>query len=701
MAIGARITSNNLSGKTATVMFTPYTGITSGTTVNLGTQTIPFNNITTHPYGNYAIYLAEYDYTYTLNIPEPLSNPQRFFVVDRMVGSNNYGFGVLNFDEFTAEVIDLNIDSTYWSNNDMYPLQNSGCMHVFQGQSNSQEKLIIFTNEDCLEIGRYSGTTNSWSEDTLLGKWVTYEDGDNGVLTYSNGTSVYTYTWDPSTHYIDIENDFDSVTSDGTFIIKKMENGQWEYNGNGTSYLVNPTDGTTTLFKTWLDGTLVSHQMSISSDFIVVDTRTQSPGSTTFVSLEIYNATGIILETVSLTGATYNSRNRQFIGTNIYVDIFYNGDDNVVDYKIVHYNGDTTTLTQTSHVKGVEYPNMNVFGDNNFYPERSEINGGVVIMLYNSTNYTQYGDETTFCDFVYMLPTQTEFTVYQYANDQTKYISNWGQLTNFYRIFCSTGNGFLEFLTISTTGTSITTSSISVSDIVQVNMYFLTNRTAYIVYTNSSNTANLILVNESGVIEETITKELANSWGVNATSQGSVAYFNVNGTTGDTGYYVYSGSTGFTETEYYGNTNSPSTFENNETYLEPAVLVLFNYNNQNFRVLTPTGITNNLTFPEQWNNYSLVVGKDKFMLVYSSTSDSLTKIRLYDFTGQLLNSHTTTYNNGWNGAWGVKDRFVVQLYAEGGGTNEYLLVNETANTSITLQNVDNQNTTNDFQYWWD
>lgn len=30
MALGARITSENLSGKTATVTFTPYTGQTSG-----------------------------------------------------------------------------------------------------------------------------------------------------------------------------------------------------------------------------------------------------------------------------------------------------------------------------------------------------------------------------------------------------------------------------------------------------------------------------------------------------------------------------------------------------------------------------------------------------------------------------------------------------------------------------------------------
>lgn len=701
MAIGARISSTNLSGKTATVTFTPYTGTTSGTTVNLGTQTIPFNNITTHPYGDYAIYLAEYDYTYTLNIPEPLSNPQRFFVVDRMVGSNNYGVGVLNFDDFTAEVIDLNIDGTYWDNSNIYPLQNSGCMHIFQGQSNYQEKLVIFTNANGEIVGQHTGTTANYSADSLLGKWVTFENVDGGVLVFSNGTSMYTYTWNPLTHTIDIESDWDSATSDGTFIIKKFEIGSWEYDGNGESYLVNPTDGTTTLFKTWLDGTLVNHQMAISADFIAVYTRTQSPGGTSYTSLEIYGTTGTILETVSLTGATYDNRNHEFIGTNIYTAVFNNDGDYDVDYKIIHYNGNTTTLTQTSHVKGAEYTSINIYGDNNFYPERSNINGGVVIMFYNTTNYTSYGDETTFCDFVYMLPTQTQFTVYQFANNQTKYINSWGQLSNFYRIYCSTGNGFLEFLTISLTGTSITTSPISVSDINQVNMGYMTNRSLFNVYTNGSNTVNYILVNESGVIEDIVTEELSSAWSSGYMTNGGLAYINVSGISGDTGYYVYSGSTGFTQTGYYSNQDAPNTFENNETYLTPVVLVLYNYNSQNFRVLTPTGITNNLTFPEQWNNQNLVIGKDKFMLVYSSTSDSLTKIRLYDFNGQLLNSQTTTYNNGWNGAWGCKDRFLVQLYAEGGGTSEYILVNETNNQSITLQSVDTESTVNDFQYWWD
>ena len=115
MAIGARISSTNLSGKTATVTFTPYTGITSGTTVDLGTQTIPFNNITAHPYGDYAIYLEEYDYTYTLTVPQPDVERQLFVWTDKLLGDYNYGAATFNFTDLTAEIIDLGVDSNFVS----------------------------------------------------------------------------------------------------------------------------------------------------------------------------------------------------------------------------------------------------------------------------------------------------------------------------------------------------------------------------------------------------------------------------------------------------------------------------------------------------------------------------------------------------------------------------------------------------------
>ena len=278
MAIGARITSENLSGKTATVTFVPYTGTTSGTTQNLGEKTIPFNNINSHPYGVYSLYFAEYDYTYTLTIPEPtVEGVQMFVWVDKMADSDNYGAAVLNFNDFTAEVIDLGLDHTLWNNRNTYFSNESGHMFYFTDVSNSANRVVIFTDSSNTEIARYSGTTDGFDRGILAEKWTYAEFEDEGVLKYSDGTSVYTYTWDPLTHYIDIDGTWDEESSDGTFVIEKWEiSTGWTYNGNGQSYIVNPEDGTTTLFKTWTDGTYVRHKLGISSNFIVVETQNQA-----------------------------------------------------------------------------------------------------------------------------------------------------------------------------------------------------------------------------------------------------------------------------------------------------------------------------------------------------------------------------------------------------------------------------------------
>jgi hypothetical protein len=69
MIQGIRITSNNLSGATASVIFSA----TTGGTFDLGTQTIPFNNISSYPYGTYNLDVVEYDRTYEINVPAPLT----------------------------------------------------------------------------------------------------------------------------------------------------------------------------------------------------------------------------------------------------------------------------------------------------------------------------------------------------------------------------------------------------------------------------------------------------------------------------------------------------------------------------------------------------------------------------------------------------------------------------------------------------
>ena len=124
-------------------------------------------------------------------------------------------------------------------------------------------------------------------------------------------------------------------------------------------------------------------------------------------------------------------------------------------------------------------------------------------------------------------------------------------------------------------------------------------------------------------------------------------------------------------------------------------MVLYNDDELGFRILTPTGITNEFNFPT-YDQFDIRVGESKFMFVYNETSGGVTKIRLYDFSGTLLNSATTTWTNGWSGTYGVKDRFVVKQ--DTGTEVEIYLVSEDTITSVTTQDYSSEESTNDWFY---
>jgi hypothetical protein len=86
MIQGIRLTSSNLSGKTADVTFLPSTG----GTIDLGTQTIPFNNISDYPYGIYELSVVEYDRTYEINVPAPLTGQTAYTETVRNIAIGEY-----------------------------------------------------------------------------------------------------------------------------------------------------------------------------------------------------------------------------------------------------------------------------------------------------------------------------------------------------------------------------------------------------------------------------------------------------------------------------------------------------------------------------------------------------------------------------------------------------------------------------------
>ena len=184
----------------------------------------------------------------------------------------------------------------------------------------------------------------------------------------------------------------------------------------------------------------------------------------------------------------------------------------------------------------------------------------------------------------------------------------------------------------------------------------------------------------------------------NSDSERTSAYFNfsLSGGTSE-GYYVYSGSTGFTSTGVYNTVNYAEVYYT-DTFLDPGVMVLHSNGELGFRVLLLTGITSELSFPE-YDSYSIRVGENGFMFVYEDSNDNgNVKINLYNLSGTLINSQATTYS-AWDDTFGIKDRFVVKFNNE--GYNEYFLVSEETITSVELDAYDEEWAPNDYIFWDD
>jgi hypothetical protein len=436
--------------------------------------------------------------------------------------------------------------------------------------------------------------------------------------------------------------------------------------------------------------------MTPSSDFIVVLTEDQG-SSSTYTNFEIYDTSGTILETVSLTGTTYSDYNDQFHGTNKYTLLLWDVNNVETPYKIISYNGNTSNLIETSHIRGTGYTQNDIDGDSGLYPDSEGNDGGVVITLYDTYNWNSFGVDVTYCDIMYMFNNQTSFSTYTFANDEPKTIGTWGQLSDIYRTPCVNGDGVASMLTIMSGSTRIESMNVSVSGVTTLNWYSLGNRTVVQIFTNSNDNVTYKLINELGVVIDEINDYgLVSAYASNMSSFGETAYLSIR-TEIDLGFYVYSGSTGFTSTDYYGNLSSTSQYSSGTGRYNGAMVLYTNDEDElGFRVLSSTGITNEFSFPE-YNSFDIEIGESKFMFVYNETNGGVTKIRLYNFSGTLLNSETTTWTNGWSDTYGVKDRFVVMNY-NGDDTVEVYLVSENTITSVTTEDYSSEESTNDWIY---
>jgi len=684
MAIGARILSDNLSGKTATVTFTPVTGTTSGTTQNLGVKTIPFNNITSHPYGYYNLNVTEYDYTYTLFIEQPITNKELYVLVSQIIESSNYGAVTMNSTDFTADIIDFGVDATYWDINNIYPLQESGFIYEFEGRNNYQEKFVVFTDYNNQFIGTYSATTDNRNISALDGGWVIYNDAGNGVLTVSNGTNFENFAWDTNINFIDIQWDWDAINREKSFVFEKAT-----IEGYDSTFYIVKQDGTITDFYTLAEsGYTADFKLQFDTTFMVGVIYNNL--NSVYQEFDIRDENGAIIgDSYVLSGASYNQYEYNFYGDNKIVLIFWDSNDNTVDYKIYHFDGNTNTMVIETHNREF-YPEFGVNSNARFYPD-DNISDNVVITFYQSVNWANFGYEVSKCDIVYMLSGQTGFTTYNFVTNTNKVISPWGQLTdNGWFTSASDESGYCDILCInSVDGVILSNTEISGSTVGNWNYTNIGNNFFSVITSNGD--SNFIYNDSSGVILDTLFYSgTSNNWW----DTRNLLYLTINNTDA---FYLNNSTTGFTQTTYYGSIQYVRTYFT-DTFLDADTLFLYDSNTRYGRFLKGNSLSAEIQLPGSNNDYEIRLGKDKLLFVYPNVDTNNIVINLYDFNGNLLNTHETEFVS-WNGVRVVKNRFVVKFQTQ--GLINLVMINEDTILMRQITDLDNYDSMNDYVWWND
>lgn len=693
MAIGVRILSNNLSGETVGVTFSPFTG----GTIDLGEQTIPFNNLTSYPYGTYEVYVPSYDYTYEVVINQGTSG-QTFTFVSKLTGNNNHGAATLDFTDLTAQIINLDVDYTGWYIDDLYPITDYGYGYFFQNDNTCDLQWVIFA--DALGNIMESYQTNSDCEhdyDYLSGKWLYFNDPINGILKYFNGKDVYTLTADTSTEYIDVNNSWDGVMSNDNFTIT-IDN---MISGTSVNYIVNGSElipfsefdsvANTNNILTYFSGSWIGETM-------------YSIGDDSYETLKFYDGTdGTLLQTLYLTGDTYVNFDVSPYGDNKIVGYFYNSADSNVDYLIFQYDGNTDTLITTTHV-AANYEYRDIFTNTNLFsnPGGSE---AFVIKLSTNVSNNNLGEVVSYCDLIYMLSGDTDFTTYvfQDSGNGDKIISYFLTPSNIINGICDNGDGNASSLVINSSGVTITSSGILTNANGNCDEYSVGNGMVNLFFTDDTNTGcTITYINEEGVVSDTISGiTFSQPYGYDVGSAGRVFQFS-NHLGSD--YYINEMSDLFQT----GNTlvNSGTTSYHyvqskfRSDFLYPSIMLAVDSNTKEYNILSSTGYTEHFDLYGYgefgYGEFDIVVGDDKFMYTFYDLSGN-TNINLYDFNGNRLNNLVTEHTT-YDSTLACGNSFVQTINENG---NYYIyLVSETEISPSILTSNDNYYTFNDY-IWWD
>ena len=685
MAVGIRISSINLSGDTTNVTFLP----TSGGSISLGTQTIPFNYITPNYQGTYQLYVPQYDYTYELVVGANTVTGQTFMFMSTPVGNANWGVSTTSFIDMTAQVIDLDVDKSGWYEDQWYPITESGFGILFYNRDNGDYKKLRFTDTLGNLIDEYNCVTGNYSYNYLDGKIIYFNDHDNGILKYYNGYQVYTLTSDTANQYVDVLNDYNGVTSYNTFAISITDTNTNVH----TNYIMS--GGNMTQYSTY-DSSTYSQQNVFYFDGTYIGELTYLNSGSVMQTLNFYDAaSGNILKTYDFTtGNTYNNWNIYPYGNNKVVMMFWDYSDLNTDWLFIQYDGNTNTLRTLFHARGTNYQQFNLQSNDNYAPNNGPSEAWVATIYNNDTNLN-FGSRVNYCDLVYMLSGDTSIQTYVYQNSGSfdKLINTYFQTNNLAASWGDTGNGLVSIFVLNQSGFTVSATSISSSINGYADMFTVGEGFVFHSYEDNYTGDTLAHINKNGVVSDLI-QNIPRPSGSNWDWYGGL--FTYSNNVGDQ-YYI-DGTSDLFQTNpplplfYSTNYYYPNNYFTPD-FLRPSVEIILDYGTYQAVSLTLSGFTSPFQLPGGGAGYNIYMGKDKFLYTYR---DGSWIMNLYDYNFNLLNSYDTTYNNSWT-VDALKDRFI-QVFSD---NSVYTIfgIGPTGTTQSVVTNFDSYYGPNDSIDW--
>lgn len=301
--------------------------------------------------------------------------------------------------DFSAGTISSDISTGLFSPSayvdyDYYVCQNAGFTMVFY-DSDSAAAYCYFIDLSGNIIDSIS-TGGGYDVSDVDGIGTVFIDYDpTTIIKIFNGTTVTTYSTNESVNWIDTGSYNGESTQDFTIPLRfNMNSGPDKLflaksNGNliEVSSLLNPTD----TYYVFAPASSFMCFMGYDGSF--------------YTDLKITDQDGNILHDIDLTPYTVNQfSDFSMCGGNKFILCLYNAGDTNVDYRIIHYNGNTGVLDNISHNRSnytnfySYYANITAWSSSEW--ERTNIVMGFVNFSGGSGTFESYAD---YLDYVYSI----------------------------------------------------------------------------------------------------------------------------------------------------------------------------------------------------------------------------------------------------------------------------------------------------------